>query len=82
MAAELVETNRLWARHVAAIEPEWAEDLGAHLVKRSYGEPRWDERSGRAVTTEQVTLYGLPVVTARRVGYDRVDRQAARDLFI
>jgi len=82
MAAELVETNRLWARHVATIEPEWAEDLGAHLVKRSYGEPRWDERSGRAVTTEQVTLYGLPVVTARRIGYDRVDRHEARDLFI
>src|SRR5690606_24861850 len=56
MAAELVETNRLWARMAAAIQPEWAEDLGGHLVKRSYGEPRWDERSGRAVTTEQVTL--------------------------
>lgn len=82
MAAELVETNRLWARMAAAIEPEWAEDLGAHLVKRSYGEPRWDERSGRAVTTEQVTLYGLPVVSGRRVGYDRVDRVEARDLFI
>ena len=82
MAAELVETNRLWARQVAAIEPEWAEDLGAHLVKRSYGDPRWDERSGRAVTTEQVTLYGLPIVTGRRVGYDRVDRDEARDLFI
>ena len=82
MAAELVETNRLWARMAAAIQPEWAEDLGAHLVKHSYGEPRWDERSGRAVTTEQVTLYGLPVVSGRRVGYDRVDVADARDLFI
>jgi ATP-dependent helicase HrpA len=82
MAAELVETNRLWARMAAAIQPEWAEDLGAHLVRRSYGEPRWEERSGRAVTTEQVTLYGLPVVSGRRVGYDRVDVADARDLFI
>ncbi|NLD77085.1 MAG: ATP-dependent RNA helicase HrpA [Acidimicrobiales bacterium] len=82
MAAELVETNRLWARMAAAIQPEWAEKLGAHLVKRSYGEPRWDERSGRAVTTEQVTLYGLPIVSGRRVGYDVVDRDEARDLFI
>ncbi len=82
MAAELVETNRLWGRTAAAIQPEWAEALGDHLVKRSYGEPRWDERSGRAVTTERVTLYGLPVVTARSVGYDRADPAEARDLFI
>ena len=73
MAAELVETNRLWARRVAAIEPSWVEKLGAHLVKRSYGEPRWDERRGAAVTTETVTLYGLPIVTGRTVPYDRVD---------
>ena len=65
MAAELVETNRLWARRVAAIEPDWAERLGAHLVRRSYGEPRWDERRGAAVTTETVTLYGLPIVSGR-----------------
>ena len=67
MAAELVETNRLWARRVAAIEPAWAERIGAHLVRRSYGEPRWDERRGAAVTTETVTLYGLPVVSGRTV---------------
>ena len=82
MAAELVETNRLWARGVAAIEPGWVEDLAGHLVKRSYGDPRWDARSGRAVTTERVTLYGLPLVTDRTVGHDRVDRAEARDLFI
>jgi ATP-dependent helicase HrpA len=82
MAAELVETNRLWARKVAAIQPEWAERAGAHLVKRSYGEPRWDERSGRAVTTETVTLYGLPIVSGRTVGLDRVDAELARELFI
>ena len=82
MAAELVETNRLWARRVAAIEPSWVEKLGAHLVKRSYGEPRWDERRGAAVTTETVTLYGLPIVTGRTVSYDRVDPVAARGLFV
>ena len=67
MAAELVETNRLWARRVAAIEPAWAERLGEHLVRRSYGEPRWDERRGAAVTSETVTLYGLPIVSGRTV---------------
>ncbi|CAN5880723.1 ATP-dependent RNA helicase HrpA [soil metagenome] len=82
VAAELVETNRLWGRVAAAIRPEWAEELGEHLVKRSYGDPRWDERAGRAITTERVSLYGLPVVTGRTVGYDRVDRAEARDLFI
>jgi len=82
MAAELVETTRLWARVVARIEPEWAERLGAHLVKRSYSEPHWDAKRGEAMAYERVTLYGLPVVTARRVSYNRVDAAAARDLFI
>jgi ATP-dependent helicase HrpA len=82
MAAELVETNRVWARRVAAIQPEWAERVGAHLVKRTYGEPRWDRRAGRAVATETVTLYGLPIVAGRTIGYDRVDRAAAREQFI
>ena len=82
MAAELVETTRLWARVVARIEPEWAERLGAHLVKRSYSEPHWDAKRGEAMAYERVTLYGLPVVTARRVSYNRVDPAAARDLFI
>ncbi|MCU1352513.1 MAG: hrpA [Acidimicrobiales bacterium] len=82
MAAELVETNRLWARTAAAIQPEWAESLAGHLVKRSYGDPRWEERSGRAVTDERVTLYGLPIVPARKVGYDRVDVDEARELFV
>ncbi|HYT39405.1 MAG TPA: ATP-dependent RNA helicase HrpA, partial [Acidimicrobiia bacterium] len=82
MAAELVETTRLWARVVARIEPEWAERLGAHLVKRSYSEPHWDAKRGEAMAYERVTLYGLPLVTARKVSYNRVDPAAARDLFI
>ena len=82
MAAELVETTRLWARVAARIQPEWAERLGAHLVKRSYSEPHWDAERGEAMAYERVALYGLPIVTARKVGYGRVDRAGARELFI
>ena len=82
VAAELVETSRLWARVAARIEPEWAESLAAHLVRRSYSEPRWDARRGAAVATERVSLYGLPIVAARTVMYGRIDPAAARDLFI
>jgi ATP-dependent RNA helicase HrpA len=82
VAAELVETSRLWARTAARIEPEWAERLAPHLVKRTYGEPHWDAKRGTAMAPERVTLYGLPVVTARQVSYGRVDPRAARDLFI
>jgi len=82
MAAELVETSRLWARTVAKIEPEWAEQLAGHLVHRSYSEPRWDARRGAAMATEKVSLYGLPIVADRSVNYGRIDPGAARDLFI
>jgi ATP-dependent helicase HrpA len=82
IAAELVETNRLWARTVASVQPEWAEVIGKHLTKYSYGEPRWEARSGRAVVGERVTLYGLPIVSNRTIGYDRVDAAEARTMFI
>jgi len=82
MAAELVETNQLYARRVAKIDPRWAERAGAHLVKRAYENVRWDPKGGRAVATEQVTLYGLPVVSDRTIGYDRVDAAEARAWFI
>jgi ATP-dependent helicase HrpA len=82
IAAELVETSRLWARVAARIDPEWAEPLAPHLVKRTYSEPHWDARRGAAMALEKVTLYGLPIVAARKVNYARVDPAAARDLFI
>jgi ATP-dependent helicase HrpA len=82
MAAELVETNQLYARRVAKIDPRWAERAGAHLVKRAYENVRWDPKGGRAVATEQVTLYGLPIVSDRTIGYDRVDAAEARAWFI
>jgi ATP-dependent helicase HrpA len=82
MAAELVETSRLWGRTAARIQPEWAEELGAHLVKRSYTEPHWSTTRGGAMVHEHVTLYGLPLVAGRVVGYHRVDPEHARELFI
>jgi ATP-dependent helicase HrpA len=82
VAAELIETSRLWASVAARIDPEWAEPLAEHLVKRTYSEPHWDARRGAAMALEKVTLYGLPIVTAREVTYARVDPAAARDLFI
>ncbi len=82
VAAELVETSRLWARVTARIEPEWAEPLAAHLVKREYSEPHWDARRGAAMALERVTLYGLPLVAARQVTMSRIDPVLARELFI
>jgi ATP-dependent helicase HrpA len=82
MAAELVETSRLWARTVAKVEPEWAEPLAAHLVRRSYSEPRWDAKRGAVMAAEKVSLYGLPIVAARQVNYGSIDPATARDLFI
>ena len=82
MAAELVETSRLWARTIARIEPEWAESLAGDLVRRTYSDPRWDARRGAVMAAEKVTLYGLPIVAARQVNYGSVDPAAARDLFI
>ena len=73
MAAELVETNRLRARTVAQIEPGDIEQVAGHLVTRSYEDPWWDEARGEAMTTERVSLYGLPVVTGRRKPVDQVD---------
>ena len=82
VAAEVVETSRLWGRVVAAIEPEWVEPVAAHLVKRSYSEPRWSKKRGAVIATEKVTLYGIPVVADRVVPYARIDPGASRELFI
>jgi ATP-dependent helicase HrpA len=82
MAGELVETGRLWAGMVARIDPSWIEPLAGHLVKRHYGEPRWSRRRGMALTDEQVTLYGLPIVPGRPVPLERIDPPEARAMFI
>jgi ATP-dependent helicase HrpA len=82
MAAELVETNRLWARDVAAIDPAWAEDLAGDLAKRSYSEPHWSTRQAAAMAHERVTLYGVPLVADRPVLWAKVNPVEARELFI
>src|SRR6478672_2741181 len=82
MSAELVETSRLWARQNAAIQPEWAERLGAHLVKRTYSEPHWSRKRAAVMARERVTLYGVPLVADRLVTYARVDPELSRELFI
>ncbi len=82
MVAELVETTRLWGRTAAAVDVGQVEQLAEHLVRRSYGEPRWDRGRAAVVAPEQVTLYGLPIVKARTVPYGRIDPAAARELFI
>jgi ATP-dependent helicase HrpA len=82
MAAELVETSRLFARTAARIQPEWIEPLAEHLVKRSYSEPHWSRKRAAAVATERVTLYGIPVVVGRSVDFGRIDPETSRELFI
>jgi ATP-dependent helicase HrpA len=82
MAAELVETSRLWGRVAARIEPEWAESLAPHLVKRGYSEPHWSKEQGAVLAYEKVTLYGIPIVAQRKVNYGRIDPELSRELFI
>nr|WP_323017255.1 ATP-dependent RNA helicase HrpA [Castellaniella sp.] len=82
LAAELVETTRLYARCVAQIEPAWIERAGAHLLKRAWSDPRWEKKAGQVVANERGTVHGLPVYTGRRVHYGRIDSKAAREIFI
>ena len=82
MAAELVETSKLWGRVNAAVKPEWAETLGAHLVKRTYSEPHWSKKRAAVMAYERVTLYGVPLVADRLVSYSTVDRALSREIFI
>ncbi|MBW0115856.1 ATP-dependent RNA helicase HrpA [Pseudonocardia abyssalis] len=82
MAAELVETSRLFARTVARIKPEWVEPLAGHLVKRTYSEPHWSRKRAAAVAVERVTLYGVPIVVDRTVDFGRIDAEISRELFI
>ncbi|ABY23150.1 ATP-dependent helicase [Renibacterium salmoninarum ATCC 33209] len=82
MSAELVETSRLWARVNARIDPIWAEEVAAGLVKRSYSEPHWSKRNGSVMAYEKVTLFGVPIVAQRRINYGRIDAPLSRELFI
>ena len=82
MAAELTETTRLYARDVAAIQPEWIEQEAPHLVRYHYFEPHWEQKRGEVVASERVTLYGLTVLPRRPVAYGRIAPEEAREIFI
>jgi ATP-dependent helicase HrpA len=82
MAAELVQTARLWGRVAARIEPEWVEPVAAHLIRREYSEPHWDAERGAVLALEKVTLYGLPLIARRTVHFGRIDPVLSRELFI
>ncbi|MDW8846229.1 ATP-dependent RNA helicase HrpA [Erwinia sp. MMLR14_017] len=82
IVAELVETSRLWGRIAARIDPEWIEPVAQHLIKRSYSEPHWEKAQGAVMASEKVTLYGLPIVAARKVNYSHIDPVLSRELFI
>ncbi|MFM7657748.1 MAG: ATP-dependent RNA helicase HrpA, partial [Burkholderiaceae bacterium] len=82
VAAELVETSRLFARTLAQIQPQWLERVGAHLLKKSWGDPRWEKRSGQVSAYERATLYGLVVYSQRRIDYGKINPEEAREIFI
>lgn len=82
VVAELVETSRLYGRTAARIQPEVVERVAGDLVQRTYSEPHWGAERGEVMAYERVTLYGLPLVARRRVGYARIEPVLARELFI
>jgi ATP-dependent helicase HrpA len=82
VVAELVETTRLFGRGIAAIEPQWLEDVGAHLVKKQLLVPHWEKKTAEVVAFERATLYGLTIYNGRRKAYGTVDPVGARDIFI
>ncbi|PZU49764.1 MAG: ATP-dependent RNA helicase HrpA [Microbacterium sp.] len=82
MAAELVETSRLYARTVAVIDPAWAEEPAGELAHRTLSDPHWSKDAGAAVAAEKVTLFGLEIIPRRRVQLARIDRELAREMFV
>ena len=82
VAAELVETTRLFGRGIAGIEPQWLEQVGGHLLKKQLLDPHWEKKAAEVVALERATLYGLVVYSGRKVNYGLVDPQAAREVFI
>ncbi len=82
VVAELVETSRLWGRICARIDPGWVEQVGGHLLRRNYSEPRWNGRRASVEATEKVMLLGVTIVAARTVQIDRIDPEMCRELFI
>jgi len=82
VVAELVETTRLFGRGIAAIEPQWIEQVAGHLLKKQLLDPHWEKKAAEVVALERATLYGIVVYSGRRVNYGKVDPVAAREVFI
>ena len=82
MAAEIVHTTKVYARTIAPVTPEWIEELGTHLLKRTYSEPRWDKHTGKVVANERVTIYGLELVPKRRISYGSIAPDVCRQIFV
>ncbi|WP_404818595.1 ATP-dependent RNA helicase HrpA [Rhodoferax ferrireducens] len=82
VAAELVETTRLFGRGIAAIEPQWLEQVGGHLLKKQLLDPHWEKKVAEVTALERATLYGIVIYSGRRVNFGRVDMVAAREIFI
>ena len=82
MAAEQVETSKVYARTVARIEPEWVEQCARHLVKYSYFDPHWEKKAGRSAVYRRTTLYGLTLQAKKKIPYENIDPKAAREMFI
>ncbi len=82
LAAELVETTRLFGRGIAAIEPAWIEQVGAHLLKKQLLDPHWEKKAAQVTALERATLYGIVVYNGRRIDFGRIDPQGAREIFI
>ena len=82
VCAELMETGRLYGRTMATIEPQWLEEVGAHLLRRQLLDPHWEKKASKVVALERATLYGIVLYNNRRVDYDKLDPEHARDIFI
>jgi ATP-dependent helicase HrpA len=82
VAAELVETTRLFGRGIANIEPQWLEQVGAHLLKKQLLDPHWEKKAGEVTALERATLYGIVIYSGRKTNYGRVDPAGAREIFI
>ena len=82
MTAELVRTTKLYARTIATIDPDWIEDLGEHLIKRTYSEPVWDAKSARVMAFEKVIMAGLEIIPKRRAHFGPIDPEKSREIFI
>jgi ATP-dependent helicase HrpA len=82
MAGELIETNRLYARCMARIEPEWLEEVGAHLIKRHYYDPHWEKKPAQVTAYERSTLHGLLLNAKKRVHYGPMNVAESREIFI